>query len=117
MSDHKIVWTHVCDHVEGRAVCEAPEGSNCRVYCDQGCESYSIERDEIGPHHLVDTFDSEMRHDMVPYDGCVVVDWLNAEPDVLPEMRVGGTGDFSLGETPIKPVWEGDYYAWEAANE
>lgn len=117
MSDHQIEWTHCNDHVEAAATCQAQPGSDCRVYCDQGCESYSIERDERGPFHTVATLDDlQHRHDLVPYDGCVVIDWLNAEPDVIPEMRVGSTDEVPIGCIAIKPVWEGDYYAWEVAD-
>lgn len=113
---HHIEWEFDTDGVNARAVCTEPEGADCRIHCVHGCESWSIERDQDGtPYHRTGHLEddgTEIRHDMQRVAYCNVTEFLNDDAGLLPEL---GSGQFVIGQTPIEPVWENDYYSWKQA--
>lgn len=118
MSEHVIVWEFDHDCVTQRVECRAANDADCRLYCAEGCEEvYGIERDEIGDawHAAGDFSESEkIQHRMTAMTGgdCNVALFLN-EGGSIPEDAARNVGAFTLAETPIKPLWNGDTYEWE----
>lgn len=102
-------------HVE--PVCEAPEGSDCRLICDEHCESWVVERNEHGVFHRVwDDIGgtlTEERHLMVDSGECNICLWLNDDPTLIPELYDGK--ELVIGEREIVPVWQGleEGYLWK----
>ncbi len=114
---HFISWTHDRDCVRARATCTAPEGADCRLTCHEGCEAWSIERDQGGPpYHRtghIDADGNETTHALRP-GSCNVVEFLNAE-GTIDELSTGANS-FVIGTIPIEECWEGDYYSWKRAE-
>lgn len=111
---HEIVVTHDHDHARYRTVCHEPDGADCRLTCPEGCESWSLERDERGAYHQVGTLGAPIRHDMEPTRGyCNVVEFLDNAGYGIEEL--GEDREFEVDRFQIKPVWNGDYYSWERA--
>jgi hypothetical protein len=123
---HAIRWEFDEDTVRATAICNAPEGADCRLEpadpeCE--CEEYAgFERRDDGTfwHALTDGYrdhdvprDVQQWHQMKPGGDCNVIGFLNADPFVLPEM---GEGRFVIAETPIETVWNGDDYEWKQAT-
>jgi hypothetical protein len=103
MSDHGLRWEWSNGYVEAIAYCTAPDDAPCHQACaTPDCEGF-------------DHWDGEPGHDMRQVDYCNVVEWLNGDPGILPELNTKGTSAFVIAETPINPVWEGDFYEWELA--
>lgn len=102
--------------IHAEPVCEAPEGSDCRIECPEHCESWVIQRDEEGPYHspydLEFGIESGVKHRMVDSNGCNICDWLNDDPSLIPELYDGK--ELVIGEREITPVWQGpeEGYLW-----
>jgi len=116
MSDHWITWEWSGYDVRRRVHCGEPAGADCRLdpepACDCYCEEFVIKRAPDGrAYHVPDGGDD--RHYMVDGRECNVVLFLSED---LPEL--GPRGDrFTIGRTPITPVWFGDGgYEWERAQ-
>lgn len=112
---HRIEWTHDEDRTTARVVCDAPEGADCRLTCDEGCEEWTIERDESGPFHSVCTLEDDLRHDMRDMGECNVALYLN-EGECIEEMRSGDPSPIVVGSVSVIPVWEGGYYSWRVSS-
>jgi hypothetical protein len=121
--EHEIVWRHDQDHVTGEAVCHADPTAQCRWRSDCDCEVwYDLGRDDNSPFHVVEELDpitgnptgQNVKHRMTDGGTCNVLDFLNADPSCLPELRVvDNRGAIEIGRTPIKPFWDGDSYFWK----
>lgn len=113
---HVIVWEFDMDCVVQHVECRAAEDADCRLYCDEDCESWSkpVRREDGTIWHSAD--DTEPWHRMVAMTGgdCNVALFLN-EGGCIPEDAEQSVGRFVLAETPIKPVWTGDTYMWGRA--
>ncbi|WP_235738961.1 hypothetical protein [Nocardioides alcanivorans] len=118
MSGHEIAWEFDRECVEARCVCTSPPDANCRLSCPDDCETYG----EIIRHEDV-TLDGKVAkwitHDdcravMQPGE-CNVELFLN-EGGCIKELALGGPR-FTIARTPIRPVWEGDFYEWEPIEE
>lgn len=83
---------------DARIICDAPEGSACRVWCDEGCE--------------YDTETHRTEHELMDTGECIILGWLAEDPL---DAYVGHEAPTRSG--PIRPIWEGDYYSWEYADE
>lgn len=97
--------------------CESPEGSDCRLVCPEGCESWTVQRDEDGPYHVPFELEEDgntfKRHRMVDSGKCNTALWLNDDPSLIPELYDGN--EFVIGEHEITPVWSGpdEGYLWK----
>lgn len=118
MSGHAILWKFDRGGVTAEVVCHEPEGADCRltsVACE--CEYWGeIQRRDDGTiwHKIVDYGDSyePLWHEVKPQDDCNVCLFIN-ESGCVEEF---GRGSFTIAETPIKPIWDGDGYDWEAES-
>ena len=118
MSGHAIRWEFDRGHVSAKAICNEPEGADCRltsVSCE--CEHWGeIWRRDDGTiwHKIVEYGDSiePVWHEVVPQDDCNVCLFIN-EPGYAEEL---GRGEFVIAETPIKPVWDVDSCEWEVPS-
>jgi len=116
---HHIVWTLERDHVTASAECSDTDCIS-RYTCTEDCEIlYDVRRDVSGVSHGLYDWEGEIkpheRHAMVKDDSCNVVEFLNAEPSLLPEMQEDGK-TFEIGRTAITPVWHGeDGVTWNRA--
>jgi len=117
---HHIIWTLDGDYIQGAVTCD-DEDCISRYTCKQECEMlYDVRRDQSGVSHGLYDWEGEIkpheRHSMVKDDHCNVVEFLNAEPSLLPEMQEDGK-TFEIGRTAIEPVWHGeDGVTWKRAN-
>lgn len=116
MSGHWITWEWDGYGVRGDVYCHEPIGADCRLApepsSDCDCEEFVIERAPDGrAYHVPDGGDD--RHYMADGGECNFVLFLD---DALPEL--GPRADsFTIGRTPITPVWSGDGgYEWERAQ-
>lgn len=117
---HSIVWTLERDYVTSKAECA---DDNCldRYTCTQECEVvYDVRRDSTGVSHgLYDhegDFKPHLRHEMRKGDHCNVVEFLNADQYIIPELNEN-RDTFEIGRTAIEPVWQGeDGVTWKRAN-
>lgn len=117
--DHEVVWTIDGGRIRGEAVCNLPPGSNCRLTCAEGCESYNYERDERGrPFHRLGVLDEDGAewHPLVPMtdDECNVALFLNESDQDIDELC--DTSGPEIARTPIKPIWNGDHYTYEVTE-
>jgi hypothetical protein len=108
---HSIVWTFDRDTVTAKAICEDEDCIN-RYGCVEECEViYDIRRDESGATHGVYDWEGEikphLRHEMTKGTFCNVVEYLNADPSLIPELH-DGPESFEIGRTAIEPAWQGD---------
>ena len=117
MSDeHSIVWTLERDFVTSKAICE---DDNCldRYACAEECEVvYDVRRDAAGvthggvTHGVYDwdgVLKPRLRHEMRKGDHCNVVEFLNADQYIIPELNEN-QDTFEIGRTAIEPVWHGE---------
>jgi hypothetical protein len=124
LTGHSIVWEFSRDVVRPTVICEALEGSDCRLgpedYRVCQCESWSILRGDDGrPYHLAEAWGDEARreaparHYLTDSGECQVVLFLT-ESDCIEE-SCDDTSDntFEVGRTQIEPIWRGDYYDWK----
>lgn len=119
-STHSIRWTFDDGWVKAEVVCHAAPDADCRltsVSCE--CEQWGqIDRRDDGTiwHHIVDYGDSyePVWHEVKPMDDCNVRLFIE-ESNCLEELAVKGTR-FTIGEVPIKPVWNHDGCDWEVAR-
>lgn len=115
---HEIVVTHTRfpGGPEYVAHCNEPEGADCRLTCEDGCEEWDgIDRDLNGvAYHLVPAGDGAVSpHGMVDSGECQVVLWLNEAAVPLEELSVESRSEFEVGRFRIKPVWTGSGVEWE----
>jgi hypothetical protein len=116
VSTHAIRWTFDRGSITAEAICNAPEGADCRltsVTCE--CEVWGeIQRRDDGTiwHKIVDYGDSyePLWHEVTPQDDCNICLFIN-ESGCVEEL--GGHQEFVIAETPIKPIWEADGCDWE----
>lgn len=96
---HTIAWT-IDENlgILGKVRCDAPEGTNCRLICDSGCEEWSPAGHE---HALVDG------------GFCLIAAHLNIDPEALAEMYAGN--ETELRNAAIVSTWDGDYFTWNYA--
>lgn len=116
---HEIVWSLDADHVTSTVVC-LDEDCIHRYVCPEACEViYDVKRaGEVVTHGLLD-WEGEIkphrRHEMVKEAHCNLVEFLNADRYLIPELYDGGD-KFEIGRTPIVPVWQGEDGAlWKRA--
>ena len=115
---HKIVWSFERDHVAASVVCDDDDCLS-RYVCDDGegmCETvYDVRREPDGTvtHAQWDDDFRQIinRHRMVREDYCNEVEFLNADPELIPEL-VESPVEFVIGETTIEPIWDGDGVVW-----
>jgi len=110
---HHIVWTHDRDHVEARATCDDPECLNRYVCIDGECETYyGVRREPDGSvtHKQWDDDERQVvnRHRMEKTDDCSVLDFLNADTYMIPELTTDDAAPFEIARTPIDLEWQGD---------
>lgn len=117
---HHIIWTLKGDYVEGAVACD-DEDCISRYACTQECEIlYDIKRDGAGVGHGLYDWEGDIkpheRHAMTKGDFCNVVEFLNSDPSLLPELQVDGE-TFEIGRTPIDVAWQGEDGAlWSRAT-
>jgi hypothetical protein len=108
MADHELVWEYTGGTVTPRPQCHAPVTADCRIEWVCGCETLIIvARDEDGPYHQA----ADAKHYGKPGGECNVVTWMDNDED-LTEACIGALS-FTIGRTPIEPVWTGDWYEWK----
>ena len=120
---HVIHWEFDRGSVTATAVCNEPDGADCRltsVSCD--CERWGeIQRRDDGTiwHCLTECYrdltlprDEPQWHQVKPMDDCNVCLFIN-ESGCVEEL---GAGSFVIAETAINPVWVGDGCDWEVAS-
>jgi hypothetical protein len=118
---HHIVWTLERDYTQGAVACDDADCIS-RYECTQDCEVlYDIRRDESGVSHGVYDWEGEIkphtRHEMTMGDFCNVVESLNADPSLLPELQ-DHPKTFEIGRTAIDVVWNGeDGATWKRIEE
>lgn len=115
MTHHHLVYRHDRDTTTVKPTCDAPRLADCRLACRDGCESWTIDRDEIGPYHMVDHFDGQVRHELTDNGLCNWVEWLEQEPGMIPELDAVGEA-FVIGTVDVEPEWDGDNYLWRRAT-
>lgn len=109
---HHIVWEMDRDHVSARAACD-DEDCISRYICDEDCTSiFDIQRHEDGTvdHGTWNDLGDELtgpRHPMYKADFCNVVEYLEADPSLIPELSED-LETFEIGRTAIEPVWQGE---------
>lgn len=82
-------------NISYRAVCDAPEGAPCRMWCDHpDCQDGS----------RTDDHDSHPLHDQ---GQCGAVDTLNADPSMIPEVYSGEPTQLRPGPIDITPDCDG----------
>jgi hypothetical protein len=112
---HEVVWQFEAGAlVRGKVVCNAPEGSECRLVCDEDCELYSdVSRDDSGLWtHLAwaeddDGNEVEVRHPMNDQGDCNAAMFINDS-----DLEECCPDDFEVARTPVSVRWNGDYYEW-----
>lgn len=121
-AEHVIRWTFDDGTVTAEAVCQAPDGADCRltsVSCE--CERWGeIQRRDDGTiwHKIVDWYGGPIDsaepqwHEVKPADYCNICLSIN-ESGCVDEL---GSGVFVIGEVPIRPVWVDDGCDWEVAR-
>jgi hypothetical protein len=97
---HSVVWWLDHDTVWGQLLCSAPEGSNCRLICDKGCESWPCGCEG---------------HELVDYGKCNAAEWIT-DCGSLEEMY-SGKDLRPLKDGPVEVTWEGDYYSWRYVDD
>jgi hypothetical protein len=88
MADHELVWEYTGGTVTPRPL-------------------IIVARDEDGPYHQA----ADAKHYGKPGGECNVVTWMDNDED-LTEACIGALS-FTIGRTPIEPVWTGDWYEWK----
>lgn len=93
---HSVSWVLNQDWCEGTVTCHCSEGADCRMWCPQGCESWSL---------------TDHEHELVDYGTCMVVEWLEAS----------GVLECHLGKHApvdgfITPEYDGDGWTWTYAD-
>jgi hypothetical protein len=118
MNGHTMRVTYNGRAVTFEAVCNEPEGANCRltsVSCE--CEFWGeIRRDDDGRiwHRIIDGSETEPQwHEIKPADYCNVELSINESGWVE---ELGPREKFIIGEFPINPVWIDDGCEWERGH-
>lgn len=96
---HRVAWTIEGDWITGKLTCSAPVGSDCRIVCDHGCESWPCGDDG---HALIDNGE------------CNAALWINQ--DAL-ETAHGGDGPETLRDGPVDVWWTGTTWQWAYRKE
>jgi hypothetical protein len=126
MADHELVWEYnasTIGTVTPRPECHAdPATADCRIDWGCRCETwFHISRDQDGrPYHpvrdwrpngaLVDA-EPEVRHYGKQGGQCLIVVWMENDEELIESNT--GLSFFTIGRTPIEPVFTGDYYEWK----
>lgn len=119
MSAHEIVWSLNSGSLRASAICTDPDCIN-RYQCHEGCELiYDLKRDGTNVSHGLLDWEGEIkphhRHQMVLEDHCNIVEFLNADADVIAELQEFEE-TIEIGRTVIEPVWQGeDGLLWRKA--
>lgn len=107
---HYIEWEFEDSGVDARGVCD-DEDCIERYVCEHACEFVSDMRREADgsvTHGRWTESDDDPRHNMVKADSCNVVDFLNADTYMIPELTDSNGFRFVIGRTPITEVWQGE---------
>jgi hypothetical protein len=118
MADHELVWEYSGGTVTPRPECHAPATADCRIEWICGCETLiHLDHDEDGrPFHLTshvwnNGFQEKQEKHYGKLGGeCNAVVWMENDEDLI-ESCVDNR--FTIGRTPIEPVFTGDYYEWK----
>lgn len=119
MSQHEIVWELNGGSLASSAVCNDDDCLN-RYVCTMQCELvHDVRRDDWGVTHGLYDWEGEVkphtRHKMEKVDYCNIVEFLEADPYVIPELQETEER-FEIGRTAILPVWQGeDGLLWKRA--
>lgn len=113
---HSIVVTFDTDYVKFKAVCGADEGSQCRLACTEGCEYIETIRSTADGlvQHVLDFGNGDIEyHKMADAGFCNICEWLNSDPDILPELNGSAKRqEFEIGRFDIEPQWNCEWYEW-----
>lgn len=106
-ADHELVWEYRGGTITPRPECHASAAADCRIEWVCQCETWIIiAHDEDGPYHQAD----DAKHYGKPGGECNIVVWMENDEDLI-ESCVDDR--FTIGRTPIEPVFTGDYYEWK----
>ena len=113
---HSIVVTFDTDYVKFKAVCDADEGSRCRLACGEGCEYTETIRTTASGlvQHVLSLRNGDFEyHEMKDAGFCNICEWLNSDPDILPELNGSAKRqEFEIGRFDIEPQWNCEWYEW-----
>ncbi len=90
---HSVAWFIDRDAVYGLLTCTAPEGADCRLACEDGCESWPCD------------------HVLVDQGVCGAIEWVNSVGST--EEGYGGGDERPLRDGAVTFRWDGDGYLWE----
>lgn len=109
---HKMHVTIDRFAVQFEVTCDEPEGAECRLACDEACESWLIEHDEEGAFHRVSGWSDDLPliHRMKDQGECNICLHFGSDPALIPELYAGDP--LKIAEFEIKPEWNGDEYEW-----
>ena len=96
---HSIAWTIEGDWITGKLICVAPEGADCRLVCEQGCETVPCTGED---HRLVDG------------GSCNAAVWIN---ETGPQEAHGGDSPETLRDGPVDVWWSGTSWRWAYPKE
>jgi len=117
---HEIVWILDDDVVSAEVVCHAETLADCRLTCEQGCESWGgIIRDDDGIWHYDESWsdgDQVSYHRMFDQGHCSVTLFIGYDPSLIPELHAH-RDSHEIGRTSITPVWVGEGYDYAVGSE
>ena len=116
---HEIVWEFFIDGVRATAEC-TDDDCISRYECTEECEFYyDVRREADGTvthKPWADEIPAINRHPMQKSDSCNVVEWLNADSSLIPELAEAHY-TFEVGRTSFEPIWHGeDGITWKRAR-
>jgi hypothetical protein len=107
-ADHELVWEYSGGTVTPRPECHAPATADCRIEWVCQCETLgTIAREDDRPYHPAN---DDAKHYGKPGAECNIVVWMENDEELI-ESCVDDR--FTIGRTPIEPVWTGDWYEWK----
>ena len=112
---HEIVWEFDRDRVNAKAVCNDLDCVH-RYRCAESCELlFDVTKHGNGYRHPVTDSPTSIWHEMYKGDECSFIEWLDADPGILPEL-CASKDMFEIGRTAVLPEWQGeDGVLWKRA--
>lgn len=113
---HEIVWKFDRNTVNARAVCNDPDCEH-RYRCAESCELiFDVTKHVDGYRHPVTNSSTGIWHEMYKTDECGFLEWLDADPGIIPELCALSNDTFEIGRTAVLPEWQGeDGVLWKRA--
>jgi hypothetical protein len=100
MSDHFLEVVIERDYIHTSVVCRAVEGAECRMWCNNGCETHPTYGED----------DEPVKEDLFDQGTCLRTPYL--EMVAIEEAYVGPDNE-PLRSGEIDLVWQGDWYGWQ----